>query len=94
MNEPKPTRKSVLSTSFALIALWVVSWGMSSIELGGWSLVIALAIAVVKASLVALIFMELLHVRASVRLVAVSALAMLGLMLGLVVADVVARGAG
>jgi cytochrome c oxidase subunit 4 len=92
MTDPRPTGVSILATSIALLALWALSWGVSSIELGAWSLLIALAIATAKAVLVAFIFMELIHVRASVRLIAASAVVMLGIMLALVMIDVVARG--
>lgn len=94
MSEPRPTASSIVATSFALLALWALSWGVSSIELGAWSLFIALSIAAAKAVLVAFIFMELIHVRASVRLVAAAAVAMVGVMLALVIMDVIARGAG
>jgi cytochrome c oxidase subunit 4 len=86
--------RSSLVTTLVLLALWVGSWALSYVELGRWSLVIALAIAVAKASLVALIFMELVHARASLRLTLVTAIAMVSLMIGLVAVDVVARGVG
>jgi cytochrome c oxidase subunit 4 len=88
----KPASRSIAFTSIALLALWASSWGLSTLDLGRWALTAALAIAVVKAALVALIFMELLHVRASVRVIAATALMMLALLVGLVVVDVVARG--
>ena len=94
MTEKQPTSRSLFATTAALLVLWGGSWWLSGIELGSFSLVLALAIAVLKASLVALIFMELLHMRATVRLVAVAAIAMVALMIGLVITDVVARGAG
>jgi cytochrome c oxidase subunit 4 len=94
MSEPKPSAKSVLVTSFALVALWAGSWALSYADLGRWHLTTALVIAVTKAALVALVFMELLHVRATVRLAAAAAVLMVGLLIGLVVMDVAARGAG
>ncbi|HEY8078294.1 MAG TPA: cytochrome C oxidase subunit IV family protein [Labilithrix sp.] len=92
MNAPKPT--SILATSIALLVLWIASWLLSSFELGRWAMPVALAIATTKASLVALIFMELAHARASVRLVAVAAAAMVGLLIALVVLDVASRTPG
>ncbi len=89
MTAPKPS--ALLATSIALLVLWGASWGLSSFELGRWAVPVALGIAAVKASLVALIFMELAHARASVRLAAVAALAMVGLMVALVVLDVASR---
>jgi cytochrome c oxidase subunit 4 len=88
----EPGKKAVVGAAIALLALWVVSWALSYVELGDWSLAIALAIAVVKASLVVVIFMELLHVRPSVRIAAATAIVMLAILMGLVVADVYARG--
>jgi cytochrome c oxidase subunit 4 len=88
----EPGKKAVLGVAIALLVLWAVSWGLSFVDLGDWSLVIALAIALVKASLVVVIFMELLHLRPSVRIAAATAIVMLSILMGLVVADVYARG--
>jgi cytochrome c oxidase subunit 4 len=94
MNDHSPKPPALAMTSIALLALWGASWALSSIDLGRWSLTIALLIAVAKAALVALVFMELLHARPSVKLVAVTAVAMLALLLSLTFLDVVARGVG
>jgi cytochrome c oxidase subunit IV len=52
-----------------------------------WNLLVALAIAVFKAGLVALFFMELWYHRGATRLVFASALVFVALLIGLVVAD-------
>jgi cytochrome c oxidase subunit 4 len=92
MSAHDPSKRAVVRAAVALIALWGLSWGLSYVEMGRWSLVVALAIALLKASLVVLVFMELLHVRASVRVAAASAIAMFSVLVGLVVLDVLARG--
>jgi cytochrome c oxidase subunit 4 len=89
-----PSATAIVATSLALLFLWGGSWALSSVELGRWSLVIALVIAVAKAALVTLVFMELFHARPSVKLIAVTAVAMVALLLSLTFIDVVARGAG
>jgi cytochrome c oxidase subunit 4 len=92
MSARAPGRRTVIATAIGLLGLWGLSWAMSSLELGGFALGIALVIAAIKASLVLMIFMELLRLSASARLVAALSVAMLALMLGLVIADVYARG--
>lgn len=92
MSAHDPSKKAVLGAAVALVALWAVSWGLSYVHLGSWSMLIALSIAAVKASLVVIVFMELLHLRPSVRIAAVSAIALFSLLMSLVVLDVVARG--
>jgi len=92
--EKTPSAKLILVTSAVLIALWLVSWGLSSVDMGAASIAVALGIAVVKASLVMLVFMELVFTRGSVRFTIASAFAMLAVALALVFADVVARGIG
>lgn len=83
--------KSVLWTGIALIALWAASFGLSYVSLGDASLVVALAIAAVKAGLVAMFFMELLHESLSMKLAILSAGALLALLIGLMIADIVTR---
>jgi cytochrome c oxidase subunit 4 len=56
-----------------------------------WHLVVALSIAVLKGSLVALVFMHLSHQRGANRLVFVTALAFVALLIGLTVADSATR---
>ncbi|HEX9746391.1 MAG TPA: cytochrome C oxidase subunit IV family protein [bacterium] len=44
----------------ALVALTILTWWTSGLDLGGYDVVVALAIATIKASIVALYFMHLL----------------------------------
>ncbi len=62
-----PTRTYVLVCA-ALLALTLLTYMAAQIDLGPWNTVVALAIAVIKASLVILFFM---HVRYSSPLTAV-----------------------
>ncbi len=74
-----------------LLILTVTTYLLSRLELGTWSLVIAMVIAVSKASLVALFFMQLWNHRGSVRLAIATAILWLFLMMFFVVADVKTR---
>lgn len=75
----------------ALIALTLTTWGMAFVDLGAFSMVVALTIAAAKATLVGLYFM---HVRFSdrlIRIVIVAALFWLGILLGLTMSDYLTR---
>ncbi len=76
-----PTRTYVLVCA-ALLALTLLTYAVAQIDLGPWNTVVALAIAVIKASLVILFFM---HVRYSSPLTVVFVLAGL-LWLGILMA--------
>lgn len=78
----------VLLTVFAvLMALTVVTVAAASFNLGTWSLWIALGIATVKASLVALYFMHLRYDNRFYALIFVTALVFLALFLVLTLMD-------
>jgi cytochrome c oxidase subunit 4 len=83
--------KTTLVTGAVLIGLWIVSWALSGVELGAWSLVIALGIAVLKAALVVLFFMEIVTEKASVRVAITAGAGMVALMLGFMILDVRTR---
>ncbi len=70
-----------------LIALTVITVLAAGINFGSGNVVIALAIATVKASLVALFFMHLLHEKAMNSIIFVSGLVFLGVFLMLSVLD-------
>jgi len=53
--------KTYLGVFAALLALTVITVGVSFIDLGGFNVVVALLVAGVKASLVAMFFMHLLY---------------------------------
>jgi cytochrome c oxidase subunit 4 len=81
----------VLWTGAALLCLWGLSWGLSYVSLGRAGLMIALAIAAMKACLVVLFFMELLHESFSMKLAILAAGGLLFVLVGLVIADVSLR---
>ena len=72
----------------ALVVLTVVTYLVSRLQLGGgWGIVVALTIAVVKGSLVTLVFMHLWEQRGANRLVIVNSVLFVVLLIGLVVLD-------
>jgi cytochrome c oxidase subunit 4 len=75
----------------ALLVLTVATFSLSRLDLGIWSTVIALAIAVAKASLVALFFMQLWEHGGTYRLVLLTALLWVALMIVFILADVKTR---
>ena len=77
----------------ALLLLTGLTLGLSFVDLGRWSVPVALTIASTKASLVALFFMHLVEQRTSNRLVAVTGIVFVGLLVGLMVVDVDTRPA-
>jgi len=78
-------------TYLGLLALTITTFLLSRKDFGIWSFVIAMAIAVTKASLVVLIFMQLWHHRGSPRLALATALMWLALLMVFVLADVHTR---
>ena len=85
--------KAVLGTGVAVLVLWAVSFGVSYVPMGAASLPVALAIAALKAILVALFFMELVRETLSVKVTMVSALLMTATLIAFMVADVATRDA-
>ena len=83
--------RPIVLSGVALIVFWAVSLTLSYAGLGAASLPVALLIAVVKAAIVALVFMELKTARASVVLAFLAGVAMLMLLLTFTVADVLTR---
>lgn len=75
----------------ALLGLTLGSWAISHVELGAASVAIALAIAVLKASLVVYWFMELPHTTLPARVVGLVTLAFIALLCGGTIADVAFR---
>ncbi|HOL72687.1 MAG TPA: cytochrome C oxidase subunit IV family protein [Bryobacteraceae bacterium] len=73
----------------ALIALTIITVLAAGVDFGAANVVIALAIATLKASLVALFFMHLLHEKAINAIIFVSGLIFLGVFLALTMLDVV-----
>ncbi|CAD6561286.1 cytochrome C oxidase subunit IV family protein [Paraburkholderia sabiae] len=67
----------------ALVALLLLTFGSSYLKLGAWNSVINLLIAVAKALLVAIFFMNLRQASPILRIASVTALLMLALLFGL-----------
>ena len=63
------SKLAILGVGVLLLALALGTFLVSGLQLGAWSLPIALAFAVAKAALIALFFMELLHHGNGARLV-------------------------
>ncbi|MBI5545283.1 MAG: cytochrome C oxidase subunit IV family protein [Deltaproteobacteria bacterium] len=75
----------------ALMVLAAVTWGLSQVHLGRWNLVVALAIAGVKASLVVLFFMHLWTHRGGSRLAVAVCLTFVAVLVALTIADMGTR---
>lgn len=75
----------------ALLLLTGLTFGLSFVELGRWSLPAALTIALCKGSIVALLFMHLWEHGGANRIVFLTALVFLALLMTLVSADVATR---
>ena len=78
---------ALLAVFAALLTLTLVTVAVSWIDLGNWNLVVALGIATLKASLVALYFMHLRYDNPFYALVFVTALVFLGVFLCLTLLD-------
>ncbi len=72
----------------ALLVFTILTWGLSRFHFGGgWGLVVALAIAITKGSLVVLFFMHLWDQRGANRLVLATSLVFVALLIGLTLSD-------
>jgi cytochrome c oxidase subunit IV len=72
----------------ALLLLTALTYAAAKVHLpGGWAVAVALAIAIVKGSLVALFFMHLWDQRGANRLVFVTSLVFVALLIGLTLTD-------
>lgn len=78
----------------ALVLLTGLTFALSTVDLGAWSLVVALAIAITKASIIALFFMHLVDHQGASRLVLVIAVLFVAILSSLVVADALTRFPG
>jgi cytochrome c oxidase subunit 4 len=99
---PSPSRADDEATPHAGPGRYLVCWvllavltgltfGLSHVEMGPWSLPVALLIAVTKASIVALFFMHLWDHPGASRLVLATSALFVVLLASLVVADVLTR---
>ena len=86
-----PTRGSLISVWAALIVLTWTTVGVSYLELGEWNVVVAILIALIKASLVAWIFMGVRYSTKMTRLFVVAGLVWLTIMILITGGDYVTR---
>jgi cytochrome c oxidase subunit 4 len=87
----EPRTRAYALTWAALLALLAATFGLAHLRLGVWNPVASLAIAAVKALLVACIFMRLRRASALVALFAAVGLVMLAILLGLSFSDYATR---
>lgn len=77
---------------FSLLILTLLTWQIAYVDLGRWNTVVALVIAICKASLVVAFFMHLRWSASMVRLVLFAAIFWLAIMLSLTIGDFFSRG--
>ncbi len=82
---------SYVWTWLVLVVLAAATYGLSRLDLGGFQVPVALAIAVAKGMLVVLIFMHLIEQRAVNRIFLGVALLFIILLVGMTTADVATR---
>jgi len=84
--------KTYLSVGAILFFLTAVTVWVAQINLGGWNAVVAVSIAVVKASFVALIYMHLKYDNKIYSVIFLTALVFLAIFIALTMFDTVNRG--
>ena len=84
-------KKFYAFTFLSLIALTAITTGVAFIDLGSLNTVVALAIAVFKATLVVLFFMHLKEQAGLTRIVIVVAVLWLAVLIGITASDVFTR---
>jgi cytochrome c oxidase subunit IV len=94
MSEHIVARKTYFVIWALLMIFTALTFGISFIDLGPWSAVIAVAIAATKATIIALFFMHIKYADKLTRLVAVAALFWLGIMFVLTGTDFFTRYMG
>ena len=92
MSEHVDSRKSYLLVFAGLISLTVLTTAVAVVNLGAFSVVVALAIACCKMLLVALFFMHVRHSTSLTKLVLAAALLWLAILIFLTLADFHSRG--
>jgi cytochrome c oxidase subunit IV len=92
MSEHVDSAKTYLLVFAALIAATILTTAVAFVDLGPFSVVVALAIAVCKMLLVALFFMHVRHSTQLTRLVVLGGLLWLAILICFTMADIVTRG--
>jgi cytochrome c oxidase subunit IV len=85
--------KIYLRVWIALLLLLVLTWGVSNVDLGAFSILVAMAIAVVKMVLVLMFFMHVRYSSRMVRVFAGAGFVWLLIMITLTLSDYTTRGA-
>ncbi len=93
MSEHIDSVKTYALVFIGLILLTVATTAVAFVDLGPFSVVVALVIAVCKMLLVALFFMHIRHSTKLTKLVVLGGLLWLGILLALTMSDFVTRGA-
>lgn len=91
MSEHIASRRIYFVVFGSLLVLTLLTWRIAYIDLGPWNVVVALFIAVFKASLVATFFMHLRWSASMMRLVLFAALFWLSILITLTLGDVFTR---
>lgn len=91
MSEPITPTRTYYTVFAALITLTLVTVSVSFLELGTWHTTVGVLIGVVKALLVVLFFMHLLHSSKLSWLAALAGLFWLFIMMGLTLSDYLTR---
>ena len=84
--------KTYVGVLLALLALTGITTAVAYVDLGAFSVVVALVIAVCKMLLVALFFMHIRHSNQLTKLVVLGGLMWLGILLVLTLSDFITRG--
>ncbi|TAM82836.1 MAG: hypothetical protein EPN47_09350 [Acidobacteria bacterium] len=91
MSEHIAPLKLYFTVFITLLVLTLVTWRIAYIDLGRWNTVVALAIAIGKATLVGTFFMHLRWSASTVRLVLFAAIFWLAIMITLTAGDFFSR---
>jgi cytochrome c oxidase subunit IV len=91
MSEAITPTRTYYTVFAALITLTLVTVAVSFLDLGAWHTTVGVLIGVVKASLVVLFFMHLLHSSKLSWLAALAGLFWFGIMMGLTLTDYLTR---
>jgi cytochrome c oxidase subunit IV len=86
-----PAVRTLVSVWLGLIALTVTTVAVSYLELGEWNIVVALTIALIKASMVAWIFMGVRYSTTLTKLFCVAGLVWLAIMILITFSDYTSR---
>jgi cytochrome c oxidase subunit 4 len=91
-SHPIDSVKTYTVVFLALIVLTFVTTGVAYIDLGPFSVVVALGIACVKMLLVALVFMHVRHSTRLTKLVVTGGLLWLAILIAFTLSDILTRG--